>query len=322
MLMGHIPVQAISAAAELGIADLLSDGPRSPADLAAASGAHPEALYRVLRYLASLGIFEEDAQGRFALNDKAHFLKSGVDGSLRDVARMFNRTFPSWTQIVHSVRTSGSGFTKAFGKPLFDYLGENPEDAAIFDAAMTGIHGPETNATLDAYDFSGIGTLVDIGGGNGSVLTAALQRNPGMKGILFDLPHVAERTRDTLQSDDLNGRLEITGGSFFESLPTGADAYMMRHIIHDWYDDDCIRILKNCRKAMAPNGRVLVVEAVVPKGNEPSASKLFDVVMLVIPGGLERTEGQYQRLFEASGFELTSITPTASVVSVVEGRPR
>jgi len=206
--------------------------------------------------------------------------------------------------------------------PIFDYFSTHPEDGKLFDAAMTGVHGRETAAMLDAYDFSGIGTLADIGGGNGSVITAILEKYPAMKGILFDVPAVVERARANIGSAGLADRCRVVAGNFFESVPPGADAYLMRHIIHDWDDEKSITILKNCRKAVGDKGKLLVVEGVVPPGNEPSVSKFFDLAMMVLPGGMERTEEEYRQLYEAAGFRLTSVVPTKTWVSVIEGEPR
>jgi len=321
-MIGSIVVsQSVYAAAELGVADHLADGPRTPAELAEATSTHPEALYRVLRYLASNGVFEEGPDGRFALTSVGHFLRSGVEGSQRDAARMMHRTGPCWNEIVHSVRTSESGFSKAFGKGIFDHMSENPEDAAIFDAAMVGFHGGETNAVLDAYDYSGVETLADIGGGNGSVLSATLARHPELKGIWFDMPHVKERAMASFASASVDGRVHYATGNFFEGVPEGADAYQMRHIIHDWYDPKAVQILENCRRVMPSHGRLLLIEAVITPGNEPSFGKFADVIMLMLPGGLERTEEQFRQLYKEAGFELTGITPTESAVSVIEGRP-
>ncbi|HSR54103.1 MAG TPA: methyltransferase, partial [Acidobacteriota bacterium] len=210
---------------------------------------------------------------------------------------------------------------KAHGKPIFEHLAENPEEAAIFDAAMTCIHGGETDAVLDAYDFGPFGTLADIGGGNGSALSSALERHSDLNGILFDQPHVIERNRSALMANGLGDRCRFVGGNFFEAIPAGADAYMMRHIIHDWYDEQATQILRNCRRAIPEDGRLLIVEAVISEGNGPDPAKLFDMVMLMVPGGLERDEAHYARLLRQSGFKLTDIVPTESVVSVVEARP-
>lgn len=319
---GSVLARAVSAIAEFGVADLIELGTSRPAaGLAAATGCHEQTLYRCMRYLASHGIFEETAPGSFALTPLAAALRTDQEGSFRAGARMLGRMFPAVAELENTLRDGENGIVKSFGAPLFEYLPSHPELAAIFDAGMTAIHGSETPAMLETFDFSGIGTLADVGGGNGSLLTSVLQKFPAMKGILFDLGHVIERATANVAAAGLSERCQVREGNFFESFPAGADAYLMRHIIHDWNDDQSIQILKNCRAAIPPNGRLFLVEAVVPLGNEPSPAKEFDMAMLIYPGGMERTEAEYQALFAASGFELVGVTPTPSAVSVVEGRP-
>ena len=314
--------RAIGIVAELGIADQITAGsPKTVEELAATTGTHERALYRMLRFLASQGIFREEGVRRFDHTPLSACLRSDVEGSYRSAAQMLHRVYPAWDGLPHAVLTGESGFSKVFGRPLFDYIGANPELAPIFDAGMTAIHGYETAAMLDAYDFSAVQVLADIGGGNGSLISAVLQRYPKLKGILFELDHVTERTQGNFKGSGLQDRCSVIKGNFFDSVPSGADAYLMRHIIHDWTDEQSVQILKNCRKVLPSNGRLLIVEAVVPSGNEPSLAKIFDMIMLVFPGGLERTEEEYRRLFEQADFQLTSVTPTASVVSVIEGRP-
>ncbi|MDA0206897.1 MAG: methyltransferase [Acidobacteria bacterium] len=319
---GSVLARAIAAVAEFGVADQIEPGSsRAASELAAATGCHGQALYRCLRYLASHGIFVEDPQGAFGLTPLAAALRTDAPGSFRAGARMFGRMFPAVAELENTLRDGESGFSKAFGEPIFEYLPKQPELAGIFDGGMTAIHGAETPAMLEAFDFSGIGTFADVGGGNGSLLTSVLQKYPAMKGILFDLGHVIERATANLQKAGLSDRCEVREGSFFEAFPEGADAYLMRHIIHDWDDQQSIQILKNCRAVIPPHGRLFIVEAVVPAGNEPSPAKEFDMAMLIYPGGMERTEAEYRSLFAAAGFELVGVTPTASPVSVVEGRP-
>ena len=230
--------------------------------------------------------------------------------------------YRAWGELLHSVETGHSAFEKVYGKPIFDYFSDHPDMGKLFDQAMTGVHGRETEAMLEAYDFTGLGTLADIGGGNGSVLTAILRRHPAMHSILFDLPAVSERAKANLEAAGLEGRCSVLAGNFFVSVPPGADAYLMRHIIHDWDDDKSITILRNCRRAMGQGGKLLIVEGVVPPGNEPSVSKFFDLAMMALPGGMERTEEEYRQLVEAAGFQLTRIVPTRTWVSVLEGEAR
>lgn len=323
LISGYWVSQAIYAAAKFGIADQLAQGPRSVVDLSQATATDPDALYRLLRALASVGIFEERESRCFALTPLAEPLRSDVPGSKRALSLMMGgNQFRAWAEIAYSVETGRTAFEHLFGQPIFDYLGEHPEEARIFDAAMTGIHGREAAAVLEGYDFSGIERLADIGGGNGSQIAAVLQRHPRMKGVLFDLPHVVERARGPLESAGLLDRCELVGGSFFEAVPPGADAYLMRHIIHDWNDEQALTILRNCHAAMSPHSRLLVVESVIPPGNEPFGGKFLDLVMLLIPGGKERTEVEYRTLFEQAGFALSRIVATESEVSVIEGAKR
>jgi SAM-dependent methyltransferase len=318
-LSGYWYTQTIYVAAKLGIADLLKDGPKSAKELAEATGTDPRALYRLLRALASLGIFAEEA-GRFCLTPLAECL---LDPSMKAMATMRGESqYRAWGELLYSVQTGKSAFEKVYGKPVFDYFSENPETGKLFDQAMTGVHGRETEAMLEAYDFSGIKTLADIGGGNGSVITVILKKYPAMHGIIFDLPAVVERTKANLLAAGLEGRCQVVAGSFFETVPAGADAYLMRHIIHDWEDDKSLVILRNCRRALGQGGKLLVVEGVVPSGNEPSVSKFFDLAMMVLPGGMERTEQEYRQLFEAAGFQMTRTVPTRTWVSVIEGEAK
>lgn len=319
---GSVLSRMVAAIAEFGVADLIPPNSARPAsELAAATGCDERTLYRCLRYLASHDIFKEGPQGSFALTPLATALRTDAEGSFRDGARMLGRMFPAVAELENTLRDGENGIVKFLGQPLFEYLPSHPELAAIFDGGMTAIHGPETPAMLEAFDFSGIGTLADVGGGNGSLLTPLLLKYPAMKGILFDLGHVIERAKANLQKAGLGDRCQVREGSFFEAFPSGADAYLMRHIIHDWTDQQSIQILKNCRAVIPPHGRLFIVEAVVPKGNEPSPAKEMDMAMLIYPGGMERTEEEYRELFSASGFELAGVTPTPSAVSVVEGRP-
>ena len=320
MISGYWISQAIYAAAKLGIADLLNDGLKSVEELASATATNADALYRLLRALASVGVFAETAPRQFALTPLAEPLRSDVPGSKRALALMMgDEQFRAWGEFLYSVQTGQTAFEKVFGQPIFDYLGQHPDKARIFDEAMTGIHGRESSAILDSYDFAGIGLLADIGGGNGSQLAAVLEKHPGMRGLLFDLPHVIERARGRIEAAGLADRCQLVSSSFFESVPSGADAYLMRHIIHDWDDEKSLTILRNCRAAMSPGSRLLVIESVIPPGNEPFGGKLLDLVMLLIPGGKERTEEEYRSLFDQAGFHLSRIVPTATEVSVIEG---
>ena len=320
LLTGYRVSQALYVAAKLGLANLLRDSPRTADDLAAATQVHGRSLYRLLRALASQGVFAEDDQHRFALTALAGCLLRDAPGAQRAMALMVGEMlYPTWGQLLYSVQTGQPAFEKMHGRPVFEHLARHPEQARLFDEAMVGIHGRETAAMLDAYDFSGIGVLADVGGGNGSVLTAVLRKYPAMRGLLFDLPGVAEHAEANLRAAGLADRCQVVGGSFFESVPGGADAYLLRHIIHDWDDERATAILRQVGRALGPGGRLLVVESVIPPGNGPSFGKLLDLAMLLIPGGQERTEEEYRRLYEAAGFRLTRVVPTRADVSVIEG---
>lgn len=319
MLTGYWLSQALYVAARLGLADLVSASPRTADDLAAATGMHAPSLYRLLRGLASVGVFAADDQQRFGLTPLAECLRD-VPGSQRALAIMNGEEhYRAWGELLSSVQTGQPAFEKLYGEGVFDYLSRHPEKARIFDGAMVGVHGRETAAMLDAYDFSSLGVLADVGGGNGSLLTATLQRHPTLRGLLYDLPGVADRARGNLEAAGLADRCQVIGGSFFDSIPGGADAYLMRHIIHDWDDDRVAQILGNVHRAMRDDAKLLLVESVIPPGNAPSFGKLLDLTMLVIPGGRERTEQEYRDLFAATGFQLTRVVPTAAAVSVIEG---
>jgi hypothetical protein len=323
MISGYWISQAIYAAAKSGIADNLKDGPKTVEELAGATATNPDALYRLLRALASVGVFAERESRRFSLTPLAEPLRSDVAGSKRALALMMgDEQFRAWAEIEYSIRTGKIAFEKAFGKPVFDYLAEHPDKARIFDAAMVGIHGRESTAVLNAYDFSGIGVVADIGGGNGSQISVVLKKHNSMKGILFDLPHVIERAKETIQAAGLMDRCRLVSGSFFDAVPEGADVYILRHIIHDWDEEKCLTILRNCHRAMLPASKLLVIESVIPLGNEPFLGKFLDLHMLLIPGGKERTENEYRALFKRAGFELARIVPTGTEISIVEGKKR
>ena len=321
MMSGYWVAQMVYAAADLGLADLLTQEPLTAESLASATGTQPQTLFRLMRALASVGIFSEDPDGRFALTPLAEILRTDAPGSQRATVRMMvGQFYEAWGGLLESLRTGSSAFKTLHGQPFFAFLREHPEQARIFDDAMTAFNDRKTRAVLDAYDFSDIPVLADVGGGKGANLASTLKRYPAMRGILFDLPDVVARSHQGLS--DVADRCEIVGGSFLEGVPASADAYLLRHIVHNWSDDQALAILKNVRTAMHPSARMLVVERVIPPGNEPHFGKLMDLTMLVVHGGRERTEDEFRGLFEAADLRLTRIVPTASDVSVIEGRPR
>jgi len=317
LIRGYWTTQAIFVAAELRIADFLADGPKDPDELGKQAGVKGDMLYRVLRALASIGIFAEDEAGRFMLTPLAETLRG--DSGQRAYARLHGgELYQSWARLLEAVRSGNAAFVEAFGMPAFEYFSKNSERGTVFDKAMTGHHGAEADPMLDAYDFSGFHELVDVGGGNGQLLTAILKRHSQMKGVLFDLPAVVDRARPAVEASGVRERCRVVGGSALESVPPGADAYLLRHVVHDWRDEDAATMLRHCGTAMKPDGKVLVVEIVVPAGNDPSFAKWMDL-MMVTYGGKERSEKQYRSLFASAGLKLTRIVPTKAGISVIEG---
>lgn len=320
MTTGHWISQAIYAAAKLGIADLVKDGPKLCEELAQATEVHPHRLYRLLRALASVGVFREEEDGRFGLTPLAEYLQTGVPGSLRALVIMRSELqYQAWGEVLHSLKTGETAFNRVFGQELFPYLTQHPRAAAVFEEAMTTYTTQVAATVVAAYDFSQFGTLVDVGGGYGTLLTAILQAHPAPRGVLFDLPHVVQAAQQRLAAAGLTERCAIQAGDFFEAVPSGGDAYLVKWIIHDWDDERSIVLLKNCHRAMTRHSKLLVVEAVIPPGNTSFFHKWMDLTMLVMLGGRERTEAEYHALFEAAGFKLTQITPTTSEMSVLEG---
>jgi hypothetical protein len=305
-LSGAWVAQAISVVAKLGTADALAAGPRGVDELAAAAGAHAPSLYRVLRALASVGIFAEDDNGRFGLTPLAEPLRSDAPSSLRAFAIMLGEewSWRPWAHLLHSVTTGHAAFADTYGTEIFEYLGQRPEAGALFDAAMTGRSSQDADAVVAAYDFSAFRTVVDVGGGRGTLLAAILRAHPDARGILFDQPHVIPGARQQLDAAGLGQRCELVAGDFFESVVPGGDAYVLKWIVHDWDDQRALRILGRCRQALPDAGRLLLVETVLPPGNTPSPGKLADLAMMVWTGGRERTEAEYRALLAAAGFVL------------------
>lgn len=314
---------AVYAAAKLGIADHLAGGARTAADLASATGTHAPSLRRFMRTLAGLGILTESDGERFSLTPLGEALGTGAPGSARSTLLAFGAPpfWRAWEELIYSLETGRPAFDKVWGMPFFDFLGRQPEAASLFSEAMVGFHGSEPPTVAEAYDFSGIQTVVDVGGATGNMLAALLSRHRNLRGVLFDLPHVVGDAPALLKARGVEDRVTIETGSFFERVPAGGDAYLLSHIIHDWSEEQCLTILRNCREAMRPDGRILIVETVLPEGDEPHQGKLQDLVMLVIPGGQERTEKEYETLLGKAGFQLRRVVPTTSVVSIVEGVP-
>lgn len=322
VITGYWESQALYVAAKLELADKLGKGCKSSDELARHSQADPDTLFRLLRALASIGIFRETAPRIFENTPASEFLRKDTPGSQWAMAVMMGEEhYQAWGELLYSVQTSRGAFSKVFKQRPFEYLAAHPEQAAVFDAAMTSVHGRETGPMIAACDFSSASVVADIGGGNGSVISEVLRANPHVRGILYDLPHVVERARPGLLKAGLAERCEVIGGDFFREIPPGADVYVFRHIIHDWLDDECVAILKNCRRAMKPTSRVVLAETIVPEGNDPAFVKWLDLNMLVIPEGRERTREEYGRLFVAAGLRLARVIETPVEIHLLEAVP-
>jgi hypothetical protein len=321
LMTGHIVASAVNIVAQLGIADRLANGPRAAADLARECDVNEDALYRMLRALASVGVFEEGPPRTFSLTPAGAALQDGpVRWMALWIAGPFNLRV--YANALHSVKTGESAVPITVGKGTFEHFADDPQLSKTFNDAMTGFSASVIPAILEAYDFGGIRTLVDIAGGHGAVLTSILDKYPSMKGILFDLDHVIEGAKPRLASLGLANRVTTASGDFFKAVPAGGDAYIMKHIIHDWDDGKATAILKNIRSVLPKDGRVLLLESVIPAGNDPHLGKIIDIEMLVMPGGKERTEEEFRKLFAGAGFALTRIVTTQSPLSVIEATPR
>jgi hypothetical protein len=317
LMTGHIVASAVNIAARLALPDRLAQGPRAADDLARETRTNPDALYRLLRALSGVGVFVEGAGRTFALTPVR-------DGPVRWMALWIGGefNFHVYANAMHSIMTGEPAVPLTVGEGAFEHFAKNPELSKVFNDAMTGFSSVVVPAVLESYDFSGVRTLVDIAGGHGAVLTAILQKHPSMKGILMDLEHVIGGARPKIEAQGLADRVTTTTGDFFKAVPSGGDAYVMKHIIHDWDDEKAALILSNIRNVLPKDGRVILIEAVVRGGQEGAMSKVMDLEMLVMPGGRERTEEEFRALFDRAGFNLTRIVPTNSPLSVIEARPK
>ena len=321
LISGFWIARCVYIAAKLGIPDLLKDGPKTAEELATATKTHAPSLFRVLRALAAVRVLTQSDGYRFGKTPMLETLRSDVPGSLRAFAmtELGEEHYPAWGELLYSVRTGGIGFDKAFGEPCWEFYAKHPENAQIFNDAMSGMTAQAENALHAAYDFTGINTIIDLGGGHGGLITSILTRHPNLRGILFDAPVVVEGAKPKIAASPIADRCEVIGGDFFQSVPAGGDAIIMKWIIHDWNDDQSVAIMKNCHRALAENGKLILVEAVVPPGDEMHFAKFIDLNMLVMTGGRERTEEEFRQLYESAGFRLTRVVPTESPFSVIEG---
>ena len=320
MISGYQLTQLVHVAAVLGIADLLGDGPRTADDLAAQVGANSDRLYRVLRAMAAVGVFEEHEGRRFALTPTSELLRADNPESLRPMAIFLGgASYRTWSELLYGVMSGETPAQKVFGMPGFEYLQQDPEAGAAFDATMTVISRRAVRALLDGYDFSSVHTVVDVGGGQGILLAGILKANPRLHGILFDQPNVVATAGSTLEQAGVADRCELVGGDFFRTVPSGGDIYILRSIVHDWDDMPATTILTNCERAMAEGGKVLVMESVVDAGEKSVGAKMLDVQMLVMTGGRERTVDEFRELFAGAGLEVGRVIPVGVDGRIVEG---
>lgn len=323
MVNGYQVSQALHAAATLRISDLLADGPLPVASLADSTGTHGPTLHRLLRALESVGVYASDGDGRYANTELGAQLRSDVPGSVADWAVYVGRDYyrQAWSGLVDSVRTGQNAFVSVHGTRVWDYRMHHPEEQAIFDAAMSATAGIVVKALVSAYDFGSLGTVADIGGNVGTLLAAILQHCPTVWGVLFDQPDVIAAAEPLLRAAGVLERCRLVGGSFFESVPSGADAYIYKSIVHDWLDAEAIDLLRICRRAMGADARLLIVEQLIGRGPDPVLTAFSDLNMLVSPGGQERTLDEYEALLAAAGFSLSGLTETGTPVFVIEATP-
>lgn len=323
MASGYWLSQCIYVAAKLGIADLLQDGAQECDLLASLTNTHSDSLYRLLRALASVGIFAETKSRCFELTPLATYLQSDRPGSVKSIMIMFGEEhYQAWGSLLYSVQTGNSAFEKVYGVDIFNYLQQHPQAANTFEQAMTDLSIYDLQAVSSAYNFTEFNKIVDVGGGRGSLLVGILQQYSHLQGILFDEPYVVQQAESFLIKEQVRDRCELKGGNFFESIPTGGDVYLLKHIIHDWGDRQALTILQKCYQAMNADSKLLVIDRVISPGNEPFGGKLMDLNMLAISsGGKERTETEFEQLLAAAKFQLKQIIPTAVDVSVIEAVP-
>ena len=326
LINGFHVARALYIAARLGLADLVKDDAASDCKaLATLTATDAPSLYRVMRVLVSAGVFEMDERERVSLNPLAETLLKDAPGSLQSwaISQIGDDPYKAWGDLMYGVRTGGVAFEHVFGCDSWTYRAGHPESAKDFDEGMASFIGAHNEAVLASYPFASVRKIVDVGGGDGKLITTLLTANPAMKGVLFEQPRVIERARQRIAEEGLAACCEVVAGDMFESIPPGGDAYLLSRVIHDWDDERAIAILRNCRSAMAPAAKLLLVERVIPARIENSAAMrvlvVSDLHMMVMNGGRERTEAQYRALFAATGLNLTRVVSTGTAMSIIEG---
>jgi hypothetical protein len=322
LTQGSMITQAVYAAAKLGIADTLGDGPLTAAEIAERVDANPEATYRLLRLLASYSVFAERADGRFELTPMADALRADAPMSMRRIALLMGHPihWEDWSHLADSVQTGEASLPKVRGMSAWEFFESNPEYAGVFFQGMSNLSDLETEPVAAGYDYSRFHKIVDVGGGRGNLLAAVLQKAADAKGVLF-APASAADAQELLEQSGVADRCTIENGFFLDSVPAGGDAYILKHIVHDWPEEQAVKILRNARDAMGPKGTLLLVEFVLGEGNEPHIGKLVDLWLMLLVGGKERTRAQYSELLAKAGFRLTQVVETASAISIVEAQP-
>jgi O-methyltransferase domain/Dimerisation domain len=322
LLQGAFTVGAIACLAQLGVPDLLEGEPKTADKLAEEVGADPRALYRLMRATASLGVLSEGPDGKFSQTPLSSVLRTKASPSLRAFATMHGREWHEmgWSNLAYCVKSGKQALEKTYGMPIFEYFTQNKEEGELFNRAMSDLSSIDAPAIAAGYSFEHIQSIVDVGGGHGLLLATILQRNPHMRGILYDLEHVIEGAK-TGPLQPVLDRCTLASGDMFASVPHGVDAYIMKHILHDWPDDICVKILKACRKGVNAGGKLLAVDNVIQPGNDFAPGKFLDLQMLIFPGGRERTEKEFRELFAEAGWRLTRVIPLPVPESIVEGVP-
>ena len=320
IMSGFWVSRGIWVAAKLGISDFLTDGPKTAEELAKLTDTHADSLYRILRMLAMVGIYNEDGERNFSLTPLSETLLTNVVGTLRGaaIAEMGEVHYDAWGNIMHSVKTGEIAFDDHFGMDIWQYFQKDPEKAENFNRYMAASSEHLNQAISSEYDFSPYKKLIDVGGGIGGMISAILEKNPDLNGAIYDAPTVVEQAKGFLASKGLSDRCETIAGDFFQSVPSGGDIYSMRWILHDWEDSKSITILENIKKVLPANGKLLLAEAVVPEVGQPHFSKFFDLIMLTMTGGRERTEREWRVLLEKAGYRIEKIIPTVSFLSIIE----
>lgn len=319
-ILGKWISKPIYVAAKLGIADILTVKDTQINDLAKQTGASPSGLYRMMRALAGVGIFKEIKGRIFSNTPLSECLK---ENRLKSAALFFESAWHNrlWDELLYSVQSEKSASDKVFGKPIFEWLAGNPEEAEHFHQANAIKASSSHKIIADVYDFEGVRTLMDVGGGYGNLMIEILKVYPHINGIIAELPNMIPKICQFIKINQLESQVKAVECDFLKTIPGGCDAYLMSHILHDWPDEECITILKNCRKVISKNGKLLIIESIIPSGNEFSIAKLLDLEVLLMGGGRERTVEEFNKLFQNSGFKLSSILPTDESVSIIECVP-